>query len=306
MCISKEEYVSKSVQCVPISWSCKNQTAVSHSSTDAEVISLDPSFRTDGNPALRSWDAVIDALEPLTRGDLQQSPWQSKTKGQVGHNGLFGDFDFATPVAHISSMRASLYVFEDNEALIKMIIEGQSPRMTHVSRTHRVGLDWLFDRITLETVVHMKYVNTVQQIADVLTKGSFSQERRTHFTHFCLLTHQTHSSSLFAVFASCLDRNLSKRQGATPNEQASAKPKRTRGLCSTQGSDRTSSREKGWSQRRLLMWDSLRKPSANDCMWAVFHVSEKMQRIILNHQGSRTYSQLRWENMWETQWDRLQ
>ena len=40
---------------------------------------------------------------------------------------------------------AVLYVFEDNEAVIKMIIKGRSPTMRHVSRTHRVSLDWLFD-----------------------------------------------------------------------------------------------------------------------------------------------------------------
>ena len=42
---------------------------------------------------------------------------------------------------------AMLYVFEDNEAVIKMIIKGRSPTMRHVSRTHRVALDCLFDRI---------------------------------------------------------------------------------------------------------------------------------------------------------------
>ena len=46
-----------------------------------------------------------------------------------------------------SREEAFLYVFEDNEAVIKMIIKGRSPTMRHVSRTHRVALDWLFDRI---------------------------------------------------------------------------------------------------------------------------------------------------------------
>ena len=41
---------------------------------------------------------------------------------------------------------AMLYIFEDNEAVIKMIIKGRSPTMRLVSRTHRVALDWLFDR----------------------------------------------------------------------------------------------------------------------------------------------------------------
>ena len=46
---------------------------------------------------------------------------------------------------------ALLYVFEDHEAVIKMIIKGRSPTLRHVSRTHRVALDWLFDRINLDS-----------------------------------------------------------------------------------------------------------------------------------------------------------
>ena len=37
---------------VPISWLCKKQTAVSHSSTESEIISLDAGLRLDGIPAL--------------------------------------------------------------------------------------------------------------------------------------------------------------------------------------------------------------------------------------------------------------
>ena len=49
-----------------------------------------------------------------------------------------------------SRQEALLYVFEDNEAVIKMIIKGRSPTMRHVSRTPRVALDWLVDRINLD------------------------------------------------------------------------------------------------------------------------------------------------------------
>ena len=52
-----------------------------------------------------------------------------------------------------SRQEALLYVFEDNEAVIKMIIKGRSPTMRHVSRTHRVALDWLFDRINLDSKI---------------------------------------------------------------------------------------------------------------------------------------------------------
>ena len=70
--------------------------------------------------------------------------------------------------------KALLYVFQDNEAVIKMIIEGRSPTMRLVSRTHKVALDWLFDRINLDPNIQIKYIDTKNQLADILTKGSFT------------------------------------------------------------------------------------------------------------------------------------
>ena len=73
------------------------------------------------------------------------------------------------------------YIFEDNEALIKMIIKSRSPTMRHVSRTHRVALDWLFDRINLDPKIPIKYVDIKQQLADFLTKGNFTRDDGTIF-----------------------------------------------------------------------------------------------------------------------------
>ena len=75
---------------------------------------------------------------------------------------------------------ALLYVFEDNEAVIKMIIKGRSPTKRHASRTHRVALDWLFDRINLDPKIQIKYIDTKNQLADILTKGSFTRDERNH------------------------------------------------------------------------------------------------------------------------------
>ena len=71
---------------------------------------------------------------------------------------------------------ALLFVFEDNEAVIKMIIKGRSPTMRHVSRTHRVALDWLFDRINLDSKIQIKYIDTKNQLVDILTKGNFTRD----------------------------------------------------------------------------------------------------------------------------------
>ena len=59
--------------------------------------------------------------------------------------------------------------FEDNEAVIKMILKGRSRTMGHVSRTHRVALDWMFDRINLDSKIQIKYIDTKNQLADILT-----------------------------------------------------------------------------------------------------------------------------------------
>ena len=40
---------------VPVSWMCKKQTSVSHSSTESEVLSLDAGLRVDGSPARDLW-----------------------------------------------------------------------------------------------------------------------------------------------------------------------------------------------------------------------------------------------------------
>ena len=38
---------------------CKKQTAVSHSSTESEIVSLDTGLRLDGLLALELWDLIV-------------------------------------------------------------------------------------------------------------------------------------------------------------------------------------------------------------------------------------------------------
>ena len=56
--------------------------------------------------------------------------------------------------------------------------------MRHVSRTHRVSLDWLFDRIILDPEIQVKYIDTKNQLADVLTKGHFTRDEWTYLLLF--------------------------------------------------------------------------------------------------------------------------
>ena len=52
---------------VPISWMCKKQTSVSHSSTESEIISLDTGLRLDGLPALELWDLIVSVFGSVSQ-----------------------------------------------------------------------------------------------------------------------------------------------------------------------------------------------------------------------------------------------
>ena len=93
--------------------------------------------------------------------------------------------------AHLSEKESQLYIFEDNEAVIKMIIKGRSPTMKHVSRTHRVALDWLFDRTNLDGKIQIWYVVSKNQLADILTKGSFMRDEWHDLLHFSNIMNDT-------------------------------------------------------------------------------------------------------------------
>ena len=72
---------------VPISWMCKKQTAVSHSSTGSEIISLDTGLRLDGLPALELWDLIVSVLGNISRvSDRSGKPESDDHKHHKSHN----------------------------------------------------------------------------------------------------------------------------------------------------------------------------------------------------------------------------
>ena len=139
---------------VPISWICKKQTSVSHSSTESEIIPWDAGLRMDGFFAFDLWDLVIEVLgttqriakptQACTRETGAKTQIAPKIEQVLDQNVDLSNIDQVLSNAHLSGKESQLYIFEDNDAVIKMIIKGRSPTMRHVSRTHRVALDWLF------------------------------------------------------------------------------------------------------------------------------------------------------------------
>ena len=126
-----------------------------------EIISLDAGFRMDGIPALDLWGMVIEVLRSSdnkvqskhTSHQETGAVLDSKTKAQKVKRRQkveqLSEVDYVPTNTHSSQGESQLYIFDDNEAVIRMISKGRSPTMRLVSRTHRVALDWLSDKINV-------------------------------------------------------------------------------------------------------------------------------------------------------------
>ena len=180
---------------------CKKHSSVLHSSTEAEIISLDAGLRMDGIPALTLWDFVIDILHSVLnkieqpKEELRGNPSQATKPNMPTASTSSTPTSFQQTLDHIppntvhSGARAMLYVIEDSEAVIKMMIKGRSPTMGHVSWTHRVAPDWFFDRINLDPKIEIRYIGTKHQLADMLTKGKFKRDELNNLLHLFNICH---------------------------------------------------------------------------------------------------------------------
>ena len=180
----------------------------SYSSTESEMISLDAGLRMDGIPALDLSDLVIEVQhsspnQTQTLQRVRRDPLLNKTSGKRTNTQSINPIpkecldlsivDCVFSNVKSSRLRATLYIFEDTEAVIKMIIKGRRPTMRHVSRTHRVALYWLFGRIYLDPKNQFKYVDTMNQLAAILTKDNFTRDEWYHL--LCLINIRKFSSS---------------------------------------------------------------------------------------------------------------
>ena len=125
------------------------------------------------------------------------------------------DIDAVPSNVQSARQEALLYVFEDNEAVIKMIIEGRSPAMRHVSRTHRVALDWLFDRINLDSRIQIKYIDTKNQLADILTKGNFTRDEWNNLLNLFNISHFSSTACTAAMAKRAQQESGEERVTAT-------------------------------------------------------------------------------------------
>ena len=124
----------------------------------------------DGLPALDLWEEYRITNPWGSRKLLAKSQIQTQTKEKRDVHQL-SHVDYVTTNANSSQGEHQLYTFEDNEAVIKMIMKGRGPTMRHVSRTHSFALDWLFDRINMDRKIQTKYVDTKNQLGRYPDEG---------------------------------------------------------------------------------------------------------------------------------------
>ena len=92
-------------------------------------------------PALDLSNLVIEALNSsynqtrVRRSPLHDTNYEKLTKNQFNTSEIFGstDVDHVIPNAKLSCHNALLYMFEDSEVVIKMIITGRSPTESNTS-----------------------------------------------------------------------------------------------------------------------------------------------------------------------------
>ena len=155
-------------------------------------------MRSYGIRALDLWDLIVSVFGSVNQTSdrsvrLVDTERCQKSQGKI--NVLKNIYCLPSNVQS-SHQEALLYVFEDNEAVIKMIIKGRSPTMRHVSRTHRVALDWLFDRSNLDPKIQIKYIDTKNLLADIQTKGNFTRDEWNHL--LCLFNISHFSSTVYS------------------------------------------------------------------------------------------------------------
>ena len=146
----------------------------------------------------------------------------------------------------IVKSESQLCYFEDTEVVIKMIIKGRSPTMRRVSRTHRSALDWLFDRINLEPEMQMTYVDTKNQLADMLTEGVSSLTSGT--TSFECSTWGVSRCFLAAISEIFLSDPIGKQSAMSKRSKSDFQWRFSDGETKTNGSSEDKIRQLGVAQ----------------------------------------------------------
>ena len=135
----------------------------------------------EGIPCLNLWQQILDRIKGRNVPLIAQEGAQDRQKTAYKDSAYrkydvisLEHCDWVPPSLPPLVKHPKLYWIQDNDAVIKMVQKRRCPMLKHVSRTHRINLDWLFERMEPDNDIHGRYIHTKLQIADMLTKGNFA------------------------------------------------------------------------------------------------------------------------------------
>ena len=106
-------------------------------------------------------------------------------------------------------------MFEDNEAVIKMIMKGRSPTMKHFPELIELLLICCSIELILTQKNQIKYIDTKNQLKDIITKKNFTRDE---WNHLLYLFNMNHFS-----FIACIAAKGKRVQQRSGEERVTAK-----------------------------------------------------------------------------------
>ena len=125
---------------IPINAQAKKQDAVSHSTTEAEIVAAFNGMAQEGHP-------LKDFIQCMKN-------------------------DLAGTVL--------CYLGEDNTATIQVIRSGYSPKLRYLNRTHKIDIAWLAEEVNDRKGMILYHCSTDKQRADILTKAFSAKDKWDH------------------------------------------------------------------------------------------------------------------------------
>ena len=187
---------------VPISWMCKKQTSVSHSSTESEIISLGAGLRLNGIPALDLWDLIVAVLHGSTYQSNQEQRDPCTNQREVRavphtiHNRkqsqrVINDLD------NVDFISSNVQFFASRSFVVYLWRQRSSDQDEYKWDMVPEPTEMLLIGFSKESIWTPKSksnsLTPKKQIADILTKGNFTRDE---WNHLLYLFHISHFSSI--------------------------------------------------------------------------------------------------------------
>ena len=147
--------------CFPISGNSSSQTAVSHSTPEAEIVAAAAALRKTGIPSMIVWAilkgdrtstnarpglvpgaAAAVAVRPTNSTPISRGAQKAQAKRERKERQQLEQQErlLREPA---DQRKAKLYFHEDNEAMIQVCRHGRNPTMRHIGRVHGISVSFL-------------------------------------------------------------------------------------------------------------------------------------------------------------------